>query len=57
MIDGIAHSLNSRLLCVYYTRQLMTIMLTSLGIGMRIMEEREYKGKIAEIRVVLVLSF
>lgn len=57
MIDGIAHSLNSRLLCVYYTRQLMTIMLTSLGIGMRIMEEREYKGKIAEIRVVLVLFF
>ena len=25
MIDGIAHSFNSRLLCVYYKRQLMSI--------------------------------
>lgn len=60
MIDGIAHSFNPRLLCVYYKRQLKTIMLTSLRIGMRIMEEstkvRLLKSGLVFVFVFLILK-
>lgn len=51
MVDGIVHSFNPRRFCVYYKRQLMSIMFISLRIVMRTMEEST--GKIVEIREVL----